>query len=107
VTAEGILDGRLVFVAISSNSKGDAEGIVTSGVTVSSEGGEFRFAELRRPDGTKEQLPSAKFIYQFVDGEWSETPKTITLEEWNRFQESSPSEYSIEELSRFLRRPMN
>ncbi|MFC1758710.1 hypothetical protein ACFL2H_08070 [Planctomycetota bacterium] len=105
-TAEGILNGRLVFVAISSTSKGDAIGFVSSGSVVTKGGGGFKFAKLRRPDGTTEQLPSTNFIYQLIDGEWSETPETITLEEWNRFQYSSPDEYSIDELSRFLGRDL-
>ena len=102
----GTIDNELVFVVICSERNGAAGGIVSSNAKPAGVGSNLSTATIRRPDGKSELLPSDSFIFQQIDGVWSETKHKITLDEWTRFNKSGPEEYSIQKLSEFVGRPL-
>ena len=95
VIATGSQEDELVFVAIAGRSidsmdDDGVESIVSGGATV----GE-NWHWLLRPDGTKTKLPADRQLFELIDGQWRESDRRVTLNEWNGFLDSDPQRISI------------
>jgi hypothetical protein len=100
--SHGVTEGRLAFVVFDGGPKTDSA-LKCSVVMRSNGNGEgVTTAEFTRPDGTKVQLPTDVQLMEVVDGQYLDTTRRVTLEDFEAFMDSNPASYTIENLLQFV-----
>jgi hypothetical protein len=74
----------------------EVTGIMTGKVS-----GNEREFYVSRPDGSKVAVPGKIQLFELIDGQYSESTKRVSLEEFTAFQKSNPDEYTIAALVHF------
>ena len=101
VVATGIRNNRLLFVAITGDPKDSpttTTSIVTGGSTT-----DHNWHILKYPDGTEQRLPKPNVqLFQYIDGNWSESPGDVTPLEYDEFCASKPKHFTIQSLLAFV-----
>ena len=101
VVATGIRNNKLLFVAITGDPKDSpttTTSIVTGGSTT-----DHNWHILKYPDGTEERLPKPNVqLFQYIDGNWSESPGDVTPLEYDEFCASKPKHFTIQSLLAFV-----
>ena len=101
VVATGIQNSKLIYVAITGDPKHSTtstSSIVTGGVTT-----DHNWHVVKYPDGTEESLPKQNVqLFQYIDGNWSESPGDVTPEEFDKFCATEPKHFTIESLLEFV-----
>ena len=99
--ATGIQNSKLIYVAITGDPKHSTtstSSIVTGGVTT-----DHNWHVVKYPDGTEESLPKQNVqLFQYIDGNWSESPGDVTPKEFDKFCATDPKHFTIESLLEFV-----
>jgi hypothetical protein len=98
---QGHRGDELLFVVFEGTTR--PEGSVKSCVK---SGSDTDHVSLRKPDGTRMELPARNQLFEVFDDQFAEGTGRITKKELDAFLQSNPTEYSIAALSRFLGRPL-
>ena len=97
----GVRDRKLLFVAIAGepiNSAGSTNGIVRGGGGVG-----YNWHKIHYPDGSEHLLPRpGSQLFQWIDGQWTESNGDITPEEFTMYCASKPREFTIQSLMAFV-----
>ena len=95
-TLYGYRYGRLAYVVFE-----EEEGTLKSKVQGSYDR-HHREVKFNKPDGEIVHLPNAIQLYEFIDGQFGQSPVRVTRADFEAFMDSSPDQYSIDSLLKFV-----
>ncbi|HVX15712.1 MAG TPA: hypothetical protein VHC22_31285 [Pirellulales bacterium] len=93
---------RQLLYFVVATAEGSLSEPVSSWVSGRARGVRSRGVQLKKPDGTKIDLPeSDRQLYEFIDGEYREFDEKVSLRQLADFLRSQPDSLSIDALLSF------
>ena len=101
VVDTGVRNNKLLFVAITGDPKDSP--VSTNSIATSHSSKSRNWHVLNYPDGTEQMLPKPNVqLFQYIDGNWSESSGDVTPLEYDEFCASDPERFTIQSLLEFV-----